>query len=1281
MADSRGPVTTKSSHFIDYDTDDDGLIDIDTLAQLDAVRHDLDGDGTPSTEGETAYAAAFPDAASGMGCPTADGCSGYELMADLDFDTNGSGRADTGDTYWNDGQGWVPIGGAGSSGNPARSLAVTRRNPFHATFEGNGHTIANLFVHTEDALFTGLFGYAGYDSVADSYSIIRRVGMINVELGGYNHIGGLVGWNEGAILFSYATGEVSGWYSLGGLVGLNRGSIISSYATVSVSNEIGNGAVGGLVGTNEKISGGSSNGLPESRRGLIAGSYATGHVSGRHSVSGLVGVNEGTVTACYATGRVRGGVVISGLVGHNEGTITASYATGESHQFTSGQDDGLVGNAFGLIQDSYFDRDTTLWWVARRFSSRAETTEQLQEPTGYTGLYENWNVDLDGDNSPDDPWHFGTTSQYPVLKADLDGSGGATWQEFGYQIREGPTLSATTVVRDGKTQVDLTWTSVSTSHWNPAPTVTYALRRGGYPPIKPGNIAEGLDVLSYTDTVTPADGPSRHYSYQVAAVVSGSEATHSAPSYVGADTEGPKVQGVRISGGPVGTAYAEGEEILVEVSFSEWLVVTGEPRLTLELGGGQRTAIVRTQSSLNSLNFHYTVAVGDMDSDGVSVPAGRIDLSGGTIEDEAGNPAMLDFPAVESSLSHKVDGAKPVLLGAAVNQALLTLTYGEGLRSGSRTPDKDDFTVEVGGVERSVSSLAVNGGAVELTLETAVGSGDTGITVSYTPGSRPIQDLVGNQAEALNDQSVANTTGASNTAPEVTDPAEFTTSENRTERWRLTATDSDDGDEVTGWAISGGADRNRFWIDEVTGDFGFSQAPDYETPVDQGSPAGDNQYLVMVRVTGGAGSRAMTAEREIQVSVQDVDEPPGAPETPTLSEATSESLRMEWAAPDNRGTDITGYRVGYRIYGGDDFTEVQAGTGLFWTLTGLEGNTLYEARVQAINDEGAGPWSEPDLEWTEAPLTVEITSLEDSPVEGPFTLRIAFSQSVTGFDSNDIEIQVETDCTDSGNNPLYCIPGRGALRKPDSIGGLTSRAFGLTLIPRTDEVAGNYTLGIRIAAGSARSYTGDKPNSEATLQVRVLTPGATAPEPISSLDLEASPGTRSVMLSWNLPADDGGAAIVRYEYRYATVGEGLGPWRSVGAEELGVTVGNLAGGREHVFEVRAVNGLGKGPIETVMATPLAGGGFGGGGGGGGGLLFPPEAPAALAALPGDRSGAATLEPAGKRRGFSHPALRVPSERGQARFRRVDRDPRQRRRGGQRRRVYGRESAQWNGLCL
>ena len=59
----------------DYDLDGDGLIEITTLAQLHALRWDLDGDGSST---EAGYAAAYPGAAAGMGCP-ADGCEGYEL--------------------------------------------------------------------------------------------------------------------------------------------------------------------------------------------------------------------------------------------------------------------------------------------------------------------------------------------------------------------------------------------------------------------------------------------------------------------------------------------------------------------------------------------------------------------------------------------------------------------------------------------------------------------------------------------------------------------------------------------------------------------------------------------------------------------------------------------------------------------------------------------------------------------------------------------------------------------------------------------------------------------------------------------------------------------------------------------------------------------------------------------------------------------------------------------------------------------------------------------------
>ena len=117
----------------DYDADNDGLIEIRNLAQLDAIRYDLDGDNRISSEDyEDAYYSAFPDAIIGMGCPS-DGCIGFELVTNLDFDTNGNGHPDAGDAYWNDAAGWEPIA--------SRSAAK-----FTATFDGGSHTIANLYI-------------------------------------------------------------------------------------------------------------------------------------------------------------------------------------------------------------------------------------------------------------------------------------------------------------------------------------------------------------------------------------------------------------------------------------------------------------------------------------------------------------------------------------------------------------------------------------------------------------------------------------------------------------------------------------------------------------------------------------------------------------------------------------------------------------------------------------------------------------------------------------------------------------------------------------------------------------------------------------------------------------------------------------------------------------------------------------------------------------------------------------------------------------------------------
>lgn len=156
---------------IDYDSNDNGLIEVDSLAQLDAIRYDLNGNGAAdNTVDDAKYAAAFPYAATGMGCQPADHdanaatpnipvCAGYELTQNLDFDTDGDGATytvassgvvtgDAGDTYYNGGKGWTPISDGWSNG-------------FTATFDGAGKTISNLFIKDAGGYHIGLFGTVG----------------------------------------------------------------------------------------------------------------------------------------------------------------------------------------------------------------------------------------------------------------------------------------------------------------------------------------------------------------------------------------------------------------------------------------------------------------------------------------------------------------------------------------------------------------------------------------------------------------------------------------------------------------------------------------------------------------------------------------------------------------------------------------------------------------------------------------------------------------------------------------------------------------------------------------------------------------------------------------------------------------------------------------------------------------------------------------------------------------------------------------------------------------
>ena len=399
----------------DYDTDDDGLIDITTLAQLDAIRYDLDGNGIiADADDAAAYLRAFPgrktDAPNPNGCDgdgdgtPANVCIGYELMNDLDFDENGDGLITAaGDpTYWDDGKGWMPIGQPVISGAASQNAAFGLVAYYTAIFEGNEHSISNLHINraidgdqnlTYVALFAAVSGRIRNVDLRNPQVAFRRAGTIGQdappagappgtppEEKRSNYVGGLAGSLGsggriddsrivgGGVTFTQGAGRHSSTY-VGCLAGRGfQGAISGSSASCAVNIYAPQrGGVGGTTqfggdgiprDTNTTWSGGL---VGNSFGAHITASYAAGDVSchqdGNQFCGGLVGEAViANIVSSYATGNVVNRLAITAYSSHDRLTGGPSGEVQACHTWngTPYSTGALLGRiAGGGITDSY----------------------------------------------------------------------------------------------------------------------------------------------------------------------------------------------------------------------------------------------------------------------------------------------------------------------------------------------------------------------------------------------------------------------------------------------------------------------------------------------------------------------------------------------------------------------------------------------------------------------------------------------------------------------------------------------------------------------------------------------------------------------------------------------------------------------------------------------------------------------------------------------------------------------------------------------------------------
>ena len=349
---------TRNRQAFDYDMDDDGRIDIRTLAQWAAMDEDRNGDGivdgTASYISPRQYVKGFPGAMNTMGCGATDHdndpmtpdqptCTGYELLNDLDF------------------QGWyynsIPELPRQSYGTPGISLKLY----------GNGYLVKYVAYHNNrntNGRGNGIFGSL------DSAGRIEGIGFWQPDVNGNNRqIGGAVmgalnGKAVGIYVYSkpgqFFVGNGNQW---GGIAAEIIGELLNSF----VRGDVGHPATGG--DDTAGLFGFAQNG-GTCRNSYWDGQWIQGGGAKHWTIAGANANNHYNPQSCYA----------------NTTTWWGGTKTAAQHSLVSPRD-----------------------------NLTARTREVMASTDDYTGIYQYW--DMDGSGNAQDVWDFGDETELPLLKA------------------------------------------------------------------------------------------------------------------------------------------------------------------------------------------------------------------------------------------------------------------------------------------------------------------------------------------------------------------------------------------------------------------------------------------------------------------------------------------------------------------------------------------------------------------------------------------------------------------------------------------------------------------------------------------------------------------------------------------------------------------------------------------------------------------------------------------------------------------------------------------------
>ena len=289
-----------------------------------------------------------------------------------------------------------------------------------------------------------------------------------------------------------------------------------------------------------------------------------------------------------------------------------------------------------------------------------------------------------------------------------------------------------------------------------------------------------------------------------------------------------------------------------------------------------------------------------------------------------------------------------------------------------------------------------------------------------------------------------------------------------------------------------------------------------------------------------------------------------APDAPFGLSATpgNRQVMLSWVQPSG-GAALTHYE--YEQDGSVTWTST-GGTAPSHTVTGLTNGQPYTFKVRAVNSAGqsAASGSRSATPTTTEPEAPE--SLRFTPGDQQVTLRWRAPTNDGGepilryeYDQDGSGTWISTDGTATSHTVTGLNNGQTYTFRVRAVNALGTGAVVML------EATPSPSTGGRGGGGGG----GGGP--------RITRPGAPR-------NLLAEGGDGQVKLTWEAPASDGGAAITDYEYRI----DRRNPWTAIGSTDTTHTVTGLVNGTVYVFEVRAVNRIGRGRASNrAEATPEA----------------------------------------------------------------------------------------------